>query len=132
MSVLTKMIVNAALIAVVFSCLLLNTGAAGAQTGVRGTVERYMNALFAGNIDTLNQCLGKDFRQRHRNTFKDPTYSNYLINRYNGATFRIIRNQDRKDGKKIADVAITFKDSSTMTIRLLLNEGNQIIDEVLL
>lgn len=130
MSVFPKISIKPVLIAAVFSCLLLNIDTAGAQTEVNDAIERYMNALVAGDIETVKQCLGKKLRKRHKNTFKDPAYASFLVNRYDGATFSIVQNRERENGTQIVDVKITFKDRNAMTIRFFLNSSNKIIEEI--
>jgi hypothetical protein len=103
-----------------------------ANNSAEAVVDIYMNGLFAGDIETIKQCIGKDLKKRHKNTFKDPAYSRFLMNRYDGATFRIIQKKERENGTKIVDVRITFRDNNSMAIRLILDQGNKILNEIIL
>lgn len=117
-------------IAILAVVLLLNMETVIAQTDAKAAVDRYMNSLFAGDIENIKKCLGKDLRDRRKNTFKDPDYSNFLIARYDGATYRIIQSNQKKHGRNSVDVEITFKTGDILKIRLLMDAHQKIIGEI--
>ncbi len=110
--------------------LLLSMETAIAQTDAKAAVDRYMNSLFAGDIENIKKCLGKDLRDRRKNTFKDPDYKKFLTERYDGATYRIIEDNQKRNGRNLVDVEITFNTSQKLRIRLLLDAHQKIIDEI--
>ena len=103
-----------------------------AETTAAAVVDRYMRSLFSGDIESIQQCLAKSFQERRKNTFKDPGYANFLINRYDGATYRILNQAEQKNGRTTVDVEITYRSGDTMVVRLLLDHQNKIVDEILL
>lgn len=127
-----KTITLTILCAVVSAGLFLMVNSIAAQSEAVDVIDRYMSAVFSGNIEIIKQCLGKDLQQGRKNTFKDPTYSDFLINRYDGATYQVVQNRELKSGSKSVDVKITFQNNSKMIIRLILDRNNKIIDEAIL
>lgn len=103
----------------------------GAETTAAAVVDRYMRSLFAGDIESIQQCLAISFRERRKNTFKDPNYATFLINRYDGASYRILDQAEQKNGKKMVSVQITYRSGDTLVIRLLLDHQNEIFDEMI-
>lgn len=122
---------NFLLVAILAASLSLGMDTAIAQTDAKAVVDRYMNSLFTGDIKTIKKCLGKDLRDRRKNTFKDPNYASFLIDRYDGATYRIIENIEKKNGMSFVDVEITFNTSQTLIIRLLIDADKKIVDEII-
>jgi hypothetical protein len=129
MNLPTKGAICSILVLIVLSSF---SDSAVSQTKAQDIVDFYMRSLIAGDIENIQQCLGKDLQKRRENTFKDPTYSNFLLDRYDGATYRIVQNIARPNGSNIVDVEITFKTIEKLMIRLLLDSRNKIIDEIIL
>ena len=101
-----------------------------AQTTAISVVDRYMHGLFAGDVATIRNCLDDQFQVRRKNTLNDPTYAAFLIDRYDGATYRILDQAEQKNGRTSVDVEITDKKKEGMVIRLLLDHQNKIVDEM--
>ncbi len=110
--------------------------ASGAGDTVRNAaiavVDRYMHGLFTGDVATIRDCLDDLFQARRKNTLNDPTYAAFLIDRYDGATYRIRDVAAQPNGGTIVDVEIIYRSDETVVIRLMLNRRNQIVDEILL
>lgn len=102
-----------------------------AETTAAAVVDRYMRSLFSGDIESIQQCLAKSFQARRKNTFNDPGYATFLIQRYDGASYRILNQAEQKNGSTMVDVQITYRSGDALVIRLLLDHQNEIIDEMI-
>ena len=120
------------LILIILSFSLVHIDSAVSKQNSNNVVAEYINALSTGDTETLKKCLGERLQQRRQKTLEDPSYSSFLIDYYSGATFRIIRETNEKKGRKSVDVEITFESNDILTIRLILNSSNKIIDEIIL
>ena len=120
------------LIIILFLTLFLNIHSASSENGPIEVVELYVNALITGDLETIKKCLGDNLLRQRKNTFKDSSYSKFLIDKYTGSSFRINRQQDRKNGSKLVDIEIIFDSKDKLAIRLILNKENKIIDEIIL
>ncbi|MFO7714241.1 hypothetical protein [Desulfosarcina sp.] len=109
--------------------LVLPVPSAIAETSAIAVVDRYMHGLFAGDVEAIRGCLDDRFQARRKNTFNDPTYAAFLIDRYGGAAYRIV-NQAAQNNGTIVDVEITYRSGDAVVIRLMLNRRNQIVDEI--
>ena len=132
MKLFVKTIRGSVFIVALSVLLSLYVQPSNAETTAAAVVDRYMRSLFSGDIESIQQCLAKSFQERRKNTFKDPGYTNFLINRYDGATYRILNSVERKNGSEVVDVEIVFPSSDKLKIRLLLNHLHKIIDERIL
>ena len=120
--------ISGSVLVVIVSIFLINT--ATAETTAQDTVERYMKSLFSGDVATLETCLDKNLSQRRRAVLDDPAYPGFLIDRYDGATYHLLRVQIRNNGTTVVDVEIVFGSNEKMTVRFVLNHRHEIIDEI--
>ena len=111
---------------------ILTVSVAEADTNAQKVVALYMQSLFAGDVEALESCLGENLRERRSAVLDDPTYANVLISRYDNATYRFLQSQSRKNGTTTVDVEITFKSTEKLTIRFLVNQRYEIIDEIII
>ena len=118
----------AAVLMIGLSILIVNPSAA--ESKASETVASYMQALFSGDIATLETCLGKDLRERRKAALNDPDYARFLADRYENARYRILGMQNRQNGLTAVDVEITFGSAEKMTVRFILDHQDKIIDEI--
>ena len=104
-----------------------------AAKSAQGVFHQYMQSLISGNVESIQQCLDKDFQKRVKNTFQDPTqYRLYLIERYEGAIYHILEQKDQKNGEKSITMEIQFKNNAKKKVQLYLSPKNKIFKEVVL
>lgn len=127
-----KNILGLTLIGILFFTLIFNIHAGSSKKGPREVVELYVNALITGDLETIKACLAENLLKQRNNTFMDPSYSNFLVDRYYGSSFRINQQQERKNGNKIVDLEIILDSKDKLAIRLMLNKENKIIKEIIL
>lgn len=115
---------------ILFFYLIINSAVAISETKSVQVVDTYMKSLIIGDLTTIEGCLGQEMIMQFENILTDKNYSNFLAERYNGATYVVLSEEVTQNGIKEVDVEITFSYGGTMTKRFLVDHQNKIIDEV--
>lgn len=108
-----------------------NTAALGAAVPV---LERYFDALKAGDVRELGVVLGGDLLARQRPLLENPIYPNELIAAFGNADFRVVDWSWKRSKAISVDVAVLLdQDESvkwrlTMTYDGLAKTGIHIVD----
>jgi hypothetical protein len=104
-------------------------GATGVNPDLLAVAQNYFDALQAGDRDTLLSLFGDKERARNEARLSDPSYSQFLRDRYRTARLEVL-DDGMISGVSYVDIAIWLNDNEAVRERLIIEPaaaGSQLV-----
>ena len=105
---------------------------AAADNDALETVEDYLAALMAGDVEGVRETLGGFLASERDALLSNPNYSTSLRRAYAGADYRIVHSEQLPDGSARVDAELLLADDQALSVQFVLeaqDSGYKIVSE---
>ena len=119
-----KALVAAVLVIIGINGPVSAAGQASVDPAALAVAQSYFDALKSGDRQTLLTLLAGNEHARSEVQLNDPTYSQFLVDRYRNASLEVAGGGVR-DGVSYVDIIIWINDTESVRERLILKPSSQ-------
>ena len=95
----------------------VDSGSSDINPEATSVMESYFRALTYGDLASLEMLLGGDLLSKRKMLLGNPSYSDYLINTYQDAEFKILKYENNGPDSVTVEVLVSFAQGETVRKR---------------